>query len=484
MKKVVALVMAVMLALSCAACGGEKVSQNGDVTVTWLIPGDKQADVEAVNEAASKITMEKLGVKLNLTYIDTAAFTQRMTMNFASGNDTFDLCFTGYINPYKESAEKGAYLPLTEYIEKSDIIKEVIPEYALRTSTFDGEIYGIPNMQIMATLCTGLFIQEDLAEEYGLNPDDIKDLDDIEPFLKWVKENHPEKYPFRTGQKDGGAKGTKVDKMVDVFNGGTRVYQNEDGTFSVTSPLTKEDNLAEAKLIRSWFEKGYIRQDVASSMSDGSEQTAGKFAVWRGVYKPGADAEHNANNPNNRCICIQISDPYMPYNAGSTTMTAINAMSKHPDEAFKVMELANSDPEFFNILAYGIEGKHYNLDADGKVVLVNNSGYNPGGTWKFGNVFNSLLVPGQADDLWEQTIAFNDSADKSPIMGFSFNSDPVRTEIGQISTVEGKYKQAVTGAEPLEAWRDNYLAELETAGVEKVRAELEKQLNEWAKNNK
>ena len=122
MKKIVALLLAVMLALSFAACGGEKVSQNGDVTITWLVPGDPQADLASVNEAASKITMEKLGVKLNLTYIDTAAFTQRMTMNFASGNDDFDLCFTGYINPYKESAEKGAYLPLTEYIEKSDII--------------------------------------------------------------------------------------------------------------------------------------------------------------------------------------------------------------------------------------------------------------------------------------------------------------------------------------------------------------------------
>ena len=96
MKKVVALVFAVMFALSFAACGGEKVSQNGDVTVTWIVPGDPQADLASVNEAASKITMEKVGVKLNLQFIDTGAFTQRMTMNFASGSDAFDLCFNTF----------------------------------------------------------------------------------------------------------------------------------------------------------------------------------------------------------------------------------------------------------------------------------------------------------------------------------------------------------------------------------------------------
>ncbi len=484
MKKVVALVLAAMLALSFAACGEKEVAQTGDVTVNWIVPGEKQADLQSVLDAANEITMEKLGVKLNLTFIDNAAFTQRMNMYFASGNSDFDLCFTGYINPYKDTVEKGAYLELDEYIEGSEIIKEAIPEYARKTSTYKGKIYALPNMQIMATSCTGLFVQEDLAEEYGLNPEEIKDLEDIEPFLAWVKEKHPELYGFKTEAMGGGTEAAKKLPRADGFSGGTKVYKNEDGSFTVTSPLTKEDDLSEANLIRSWFEKGYIRQDIASVTDESTDQTAGKYAVWRGVYKPGVAAESNANNPNNRCIAIQITDAYMPFDAGSTTMTAINAASKHPDEAFKIIELANSDAEFFNLLAFGIEGKHYNLDADGKIVKVENSGYNPSGAWKFGSVFNSLLVPGQADDLWEQTIAFNDAAEKSPLMGFSFDTAPVRTEIAQISTVSSKYKQGGRGFEPVEAWRPNYLKELEIAGVEAVRAELEKQVNAWAESNK
>ncbi len=482
MKKVVALVMAAMLALSFTACGEKEAAQTGDITINWIVPAEKQTDLQSVLDAANKITMEKVGVKLNLTFIDEAAYTQRMNMYFASGNDEFDICFTGYINPYKDTVNKGAYLELDEYIEDSEIIKEAIPEYARKTSTYKGKIYALPNMQIMATSCAGLFVQEDLAEEYGLNCEDIKHLEDIEPFLAWVKEKHPELYGFRTGGVNGGSK--DANPATDGFSGNTRVYKNEDGSFRVTSPLTAEENLSEAKLIRSWFEKGYIRQDVASVMDDSAERAAGKYAAWRGVYKPGADAEHNSNNPNKRCVVMQISDAYMPFDAGSTAMTAINAASKHPDEAFKIIELANSDKEFYNLLAFGIEGKHYKLDSDSKVVKIKDSGYNSGGAWKFGSVFNSLLVSGQVDTLWEDTIAFNDAARKSDIMGFSFDTTPVKNEIAQISTVTGKYKQAVTGAEPLEAWRSNYLAELEEAGVEKVRAELEKQVNEWAKENK
>ncbi len=481
MKKVATLVMAVMLALSFAACGGEKVSQDDDITITWLIPGEKQADVEAINEAASKIAMEKAGVKLSLMFIDNAAFTQRMNMNFASGNSDFDLCFTGYINPYKDTVTKGAYLELDEYIENSETIKEAIPEYARKTSTYKGHIYALPNMQIMATACTGLFVQEKLAEEYGLKTEEIKCIEDIEPFLAWVKEKHPELYPFKTGDMGGGIR--NPNPPSDNFNG-AKVVQREDGSFKVTTEIMEEEDLTEIKLIRSWFEKGYIRADIASVTDQSTDHNAGKYAVWRGVYKPGAAEEVNASNPNRRCICIRISEPYMPYNAGSTTMTAINAASKHPDEAFKIIELANSDKEFFNLLAFGIEGKHYNLDEDGKVVLIKNSGYAPGGAWKFGSVFNSLLLPGQDDDLWQQTIRYNDEAKKSPLIGFSFDTTNVRTEIGQISTVGGKYKQGSIGTEPVEAWRPAYLKELEAAGVEKVRKEVERQINEWAKNNK
>ena len=69
-------------------------------------------------------------------------------------------------------------------------------------------------------------------------------------------------------------------------------------------------------------------------------------------------------------------------------------------------------------------------------------------------------------------------------MGFSFDTTPVRTEIGQVATVSSKYQQGVTGAEPIEKWRPSFLAELKTAGIEKIATEVEKQVEAWMKANK
>ena len=208
MKKLLAGILAVMMLLSFAACGEKEVTQTEDVpTITWLVPGSKQDDTAVVMEAASKISMEKIGAKIDVQFIDDAAYTQRMNMNFASGSSAFDVCFTGYVNPYKDAVLRGAYIPLDDYLKDSKI-KEEVPDYVFETVKVNGEIYGVPIMQILPG-CTGLFVSKKLADEAGFDTTKVKDLEDIEPFLKWVKENHPELYPFRSGQYGGGARESK-----------------------------------------------------------------------------------------------------------------------------------------------------------------------------------------------------------------------------------------------------------------------------------
>ena len=76
----------------------------------------------------------------------------------------------------------------------------------------------------------------------------------------------------------------------------------------------------------------------------------------------------------------------------------------------------------------------------------------------------------------------NDTTIKSPIGGFTLDTTPVRTEIAQMATVESKYtKQLVKSASE---WRDNYYADMRKAGIETVKAEVEKQLKEWEESNK
>ncbi|UKI37606.1 MAG: hypothetical protein L6V93_05740 [Clostridiales bacterium] len=45
----------------------------------------------------------------------------------------------------------------------------------------------------------------------------------------------------------------------------------------------------------------------------------------------------------------------------------MSVTSKHPDAALKVLELANTDRDFFNAVAYGKEGVQYEKVGDNHI---------------------------------------------------------------------------------------------------------------------
>ena len=384
------------------------------------------------------------------------------------------MCFVGYNNPYQSAVKKGGLLELDKYLESSPLKEDPDLKLVLDNAKYDGHIYGIPNVQIM-TGCTGLVFNKKLADEYGLDYDSITCLEDCEPYLEWVKNTHPEIYPFRTGQYGGG---WSFSEFSDSIQG----MKIDNDTSKVILEKDNEIKRKEAEKLHEWYEKGYIRKDVASVTDDSSEYNAGKYALSRAAYKPGGETESNLLNPDNQIVLKKVGKAYLSYDAGLGCMTAINKRSTHPDESFKVLELANTDPVLMNMLSYGIEGKHYTLE-DGKVRKISGSGYNMA-SWKFGNVFNAYLLEGQEDDVVEQTRELHNSADQSNIKGFSFITDEVRTEIAQLETVRKKYKNIDNGAEDTAAYYDAYLSEIKQAGEEKLKDEIDKQLAEFEQSRK
>ena len=65
------------------------------------------------------------------------------------------------------------------------------------------------------------------------------------------------------------------------------------------------------------------------------------------------------------------------------------------------------------------------------------------------------------------------------MFGFTFSNDKVKTEISQISQVIQKYPSLKTGAEPVESYWDKMINELKKAGVDKVIAEAQAQIDEF-----
>jgi len=83
---------------------------------------------------------------------------------------------------------------------------------------------------------------------------------------------------------------------------------------------------------------------------------------------------------------------------------------------------------------------------------------------------------------WQSYIDYNKSAEKSRALGFAFNAEPVKNEIAATSNVEKEFKYViVSGSVDPEVFIPKYLAKLKTAGSDKIIAEKQKQLDEWAK---
>ncbi len=481
MKKTIVFCMAALLAVSSlSGCASSKTGTDGKKleTVTWLVPVQEQEDSKLIVAEANKIIEPAIGATLDMKFIDSGAYSERMKMNMASGN-SYDLCFTSHwLNVFVTAGTNGSLYDISDLI--TDDLKAKIPDYALNAAKIGGKLYAVPNVQVM-TNPLALKVQKRLVEKYNLDLSTIKTVEDIEPFLQTIKENEPDLYPYRT---KWGTEPWLAPKYTRTGGAGTTniVLDKEDGKKALLVYETDEYKRAHQKL-REWFNKGYIRADGASVGDDSTDSKLGKYAVEIDGWAPGAEATSAAKGI--EWEFVTLHRPFMEMKGPRAAMTAIGADSKNPELAMKLIELVNEDKQLYNLFCYGLEDKHYTLNDEGK--LVNGpevTKYQPTSDWVFGNQFNAYLREGMSDTVWEETEKMNNEALVSPIFTFEEDITPYKSEVAQIASVNSEYENTllyIKSDEEYENRMNEYISKLEAAGQQKVLTELQKQLDAyWA----
>ena len=183
-------------------------------------------------------------------------FNDRMKLASTAG-ETFDLVFTAnWLNSFDENMSRDAFLPITDLIaEYGQDMAASMPDWLLDVAKVDGELYAVPNQQIIARQM-GVVIRKDMAEKYGFNMDSMKSIHDIEPFLDEIVKNESGIFP--------------VDKRVEAL------YEETYETVGSYASMNKETGeilpYSEAitdqmRLDNEWYQKGYIREDIALSQT-------------------------------------------------------------------------------------------------------------------------------------------------------------------------------------------------------------------------
>ncbi len=105
-------------------------------------------------------------------------------------------------------------------------------------------------------------------------------------------------------------------------------------------------------------------------------------------------------------------------------MFAVYANSSYLSRSMEVITYLNTNKELRNLLQYGIEGQHYELNDNGTVRLISNEQY---GTYrmdleKTGNCFITTPTEELGADVWTYAKIQNNDSLIDPLMGFDFNT--------------------------------------------------------------
>lgn len=442
----------------------------------------QQPAQQEVEDAVNKYLKEKtkLGATVKLKPIDFGSYDQKMNVSISAG-EPMDIVFTteNWLLKYNDNVKKGAFLAIDDLLPKDapKILNEMMPKpfwEDVKADT-DGKIYAVPNYQT-ATSAFGYVFQKRYVDKYHFDITTVKKPEDLEPFLETIKKNEPDVIPFAFSE------GTNNYVDPNLRDYASFVSYDKRDPFKSFERRETPQYKSYLDLIHSWYQKGYVYQDLATVKDFTALQAKGNIAVMTDTtFKPGGEAGFATRNGGNEVVRQRISDPL--FVGVTTSMNAISKTSKNPDRALMFLELVNTDKELYRLLAYGIKGKHYD-DSDGTYKPIANAGYAPNSDYVFGNQFNGLVRPGQPADVFEQTKKLNEQAEIPPMFGFHFNDSSLKTETAALEAVRKEYAVPLeTGTADPNVTLPKYLDALKKAGIDKVKAEVNKQLAEWAATN-
>ena len=475
MKKLLALILTLALALSVCA-GFAAADEAAPVTLRIFFGDDAKPDDELVQDELNKYIVPKLGIEADFVFFGSGEYNQKMPLLIAS-DEKMDICFdAGWID-YVNRSRAGAYLDITDMLADYQDLYNAVHPLLWEGSKVDGRNYGVPtNKEVAETWA--FYAEAEVLEQNGIDPASIKTFADGEVILEALSKD-PERAGFQifAGNSDNlymlGLLG-----IFDHISYGVGVYQ--DAPETVVSVFESPEYEAFVRTVHSWYEKGYIAEDVATRENyDQYTKDSHNYGLGYVSYSP--LNEVGQSNSYGKALTPMCVTPITTTNGSCTgSINCVLAKTENPDAALKFLEAWNTDPVIKNYITFGIEGVHYNL-VDGKVENVPNvNDLYVNQNWRTGNMFISYLMVNEADDKYDQYLAFNDKARGSAVLGFQPDVDEIQDRLTAIDGVRAEYCPLLhCGVLDPDEYLPIFIDELKSVGIDDVVAYYQAQLDDW-----
>lgn len=443
--------------------------------------------LDTVEEAINQITRDKIGVEVELMPIGIADYSSSVSLAL-QGGDQIDLFES--LGDFNNCVSSSMAYDLTDIIDTDAAeTKALLGDDLLAACVKDGRLYGIPTYKPYA-LTQMVIYKQKMADELGIDMSQVKNLNDLTDVLRKVKAAYPDMTPYVPANQGNGNVNfaIKMDCLTDDFYTPKGVLLGDNMT--VVDYYGSEEFKNITALMRTWYNEGLILQDAATTTSTATElMTADSSFCYVASYSyPPADtaASLESQMGGQKLGAVQIGDAYLDTTSINALSWMVASTSKAPEAALKFLNLTFTDPDVINLLIYGIKDRDYVMDADGYVsypegkdaASVDYTAQLSCGT--LGNFFMMYPMAGTSKDslVWEEEQ--NQKAEKSPAMGFTFDSSAVKTEYAAVNNVIQQYLSSLlSGSVDPETVLPEFKDKLTVAGMDAIIKAKQEQLDSW-----
>lgn len=496
--------------------------------ITLVLPGDAATDMDVVLEEFYARTKDTLNVSLHIIQAGWDDIGQKVSLKISTDEKLDSAFLAQWTAPsIQDAAVNEQILNLDKYFNNDDYpgLKAAFSEEYLSTNKFlgpDGEyhVYGIPFSNSYAG-GSYMYYRKDLADKYKVT---INKPEDLEAYYDAILANEPGMIPLAfLGAQDQLMGSIYQNNAVEKHNSTSTgllaggVIIKDDGTAYVSrsyipaldpeyvkymdeNDKSKSNPYWGYEVATRFYDKGYVSKDVINTQDAQAEFLAGRAAsVIRGVdvYTTIA-SQFEQSMPADAELAYIPLDIHMTGEPISQQMTTFQAWNfaaipvtcKDPDRVMEFYDWIFSSKENHDLFELGVEGKHWTAVGEDKYEVTTNpdtgNTYNFGGylmTWNPTMYRVSANIP---DDVLEYMKKYSDQDYfyKDVASGFTFDSEPVKTEVALISEIISIKSALGNGLISDYKTELNKLDEkLKKAGWETYVQEYEKQFNEFLKTH-
>ena len=502
LKKVLALGMAGVMALSLAACGGdtstsgctstgtgETSTADGEVvTLKWVMVGNGMpSNYDAWLAQVNPYLEEKIGVNIDVEVVGWGDWEPRRNVIVNTAGE-YDILFTN-VNTYTNDVGMGAFLDITDLLpEVAPDLWASIPEDFWDACRVNGQIYGIPAMKDSSI--TNLVVWDkgamDAAGYDGSTMQDLTDPELTEALSsQGLKDYLAENGYAETAWPLSSSGATYLTFTYDTMGAGLIAmgvkYNDTEG--KVVSIYEQPEIMEYLKLFHQWYQDGIINADANVK----PEENAYKPAAVAQGWPLAAVTNWGPSMGVEEAVAYQWGPTIISNDSVRGSLSCISANCEHPDKALQFLQLVNTDTNVRDLFFYGVEGDNWEYTDETKTkVHKNNADWSMAG-YTQGSFFTVTPTDAYEFNEYDQVAEQNANAEPSVLLGFSMDTEPVKDQLNQCITIAESYKSELLtgscgGTDP-ETMVAQMVDELNAAGFQDVLTEAQRQVDEFLAAN-